>query len=163
MDNKENPVNMDEVGEVLIGALDSVLSNYDADDAVKLTDFIDEFSGRWKIKRFSNKDSLAELSKRTMEDDLCGGFLMEMTYQFVARWGRDEAGLMELARIITLGVIHPYSGAEDSMLPASLGERMLDQSDFLRILKENRWLLVMLLIRVFYTNDPEAAPVAEKS
>lgn len=159
----ENNVNMDEVGEVLIGAVDSVLSNYETDDAVKLTDFVDEFSGRWKITQFSTKDSLADLSKKTMGNPLYGGFMLEMTYQFIARWGRGEDGLMDLARIVTLAIIQPYNGADDSMLPASLGERMLESGDFLRILKENRWLLIMLLIRVFYIQDTGDGAVVEKN
>lgn len=142
-------VDMQEVGGVFIDAYASVLRELSNDSKDNVASMVRYLAAELRVHAFLTTDGLNAIVDYVFSDEIHYDFLFSLQYQFFAKWGRDQIGVSTLSGVLALSISHPFANGEQSILPSVYGERFNTEDIMKQLFDQNRWLTMILLMRLY--------------
>ncbi len=153
---------MNVVGQTFVSAVDHCLSTHVGDTRRALMAFIMEIMMRRSVMMVT-PDGLKEASDLVFTSDLHRDFVQAITFAFYSRWGANEQQKTALLENLADGASGDVSSQEGWIaVPKPVQDRMLPRHEITTLLGANRWLVVLLLIKLYVVLDLKELPKAAR-
>lgn len=125
----------------------------------EISDFIDRNIHRLNAYACVNEKEIADLANYVFSNPTVRDFVMELQYQFFARFAllpQDASGRKNYDALVSAVLegcqLHVYNTNDrDALLmPAVLQTRQFAENDLRRLLYHNKWLLALLAVKLVY-------------
>lgn len=143
---------MKEVGEVFIDAFSRELTVWSKVVQGRLDEFISESVKLQSHSAFITTDGIEKIRNDVFADLTISDFVQSVSFRFFSFWGRSKEGIDELCALLALAATQPvYDDSDNSevLLPDEYSERYKPEAEVFKLLKDNRWLVIVFLMRLF--------------
>jgi hypothetical protein len=142
-----------EIAEVFGGSLDFVLTNvkrsYSPEGQERINKFVYDFVITQKPYMLMTQLGEQGAVETVFSDELIRDFILTVGFQFFTRWGGSAERLNTLVESLAFAVSATDSLAGDrrqNLIPGPILEDLPQESRALSVLRENKWLVVLLLM-----------------
>lgn len=157
---------METVAAAFQEAFKTVMSQYlDADQKVQLETFVTGLVVQEKPWMWASPEGADHLLDLVMVDEMIRDFVMSLTFVFFARWGEANVKFTGLTDALSWGTSADNVNNEDRQLvlmPEVIRSRLTQQSDVKKYLAANKWVVTLLLIKLFVVPEAPVPPADSK-
>jgi len=144
---------MNSVGAILVSVIENCLAIYVGEQRKKLIAFLAEVVTRRKATMLVTPDGLKDIADLVFLDTAHRDFVQAITYGFYARWGANEAQTGSLLNNLADGACAQGGQVDWIAIPKAIQERLSPRDDILNTLAANRWLVILMLMKLYVVLD----------
>lgn len=107
-------------------------------------------------------EGVNHLDDLIMVEELTRDFIMALTFTFFSRWGEAKVKFTGLVDTLSWGCAVDNANAEDQsyvLMSKDLSARLSSQETVKKYLAANKWVVVMMLIKLFVLPGTTTVPV----
>lgn len=153
---------MNTVGHSFVSSVEHCLNSHVGETRRALTSFLMEVMMRRSVMMVT-PDGLKDLAELVFTQDLHRDFIQAVTFTFYARWGANDQQKDALIANLADG-----AAADTAMQPGwiatpkAVQSRMAPRGEIIELLKANRWLVILLLMKLYVVLDLKELPKAAR-
>lgn len=156
MKNYLTQEDMVSVAETLVGGYEHVLGIYTQSQRDSASRFTAELVMRELPFMLVTPEGAARVQGMVFSHPENRDFIMTLTHVLFARLGGDDTFLEGLCNTLARGIAMPKK-ADHCLVPEDIRERLSTTEDVVLVLKDNLWLVTILLMQLFITIQTEEA------
>lgn len=150
MSNKQNTV----MSRVFTRSVYFVIKNTSISNLEKVLSFLSSTVAKEKPYMLVTTEGVEHAIDVVFTDEVIRDFIFTLHATFMTRWSHDSDMYNSLLSNIASGVgIGGYKKDSQSAIPSPLNERLLSAQDAYTVLKDNNWLVMLILICVHVDNE----------
>lgn len=141
---------MEKAGDAITQAYDHVIGLYqDEEEKRKLVSWTMSLLVSHKPYMMVTSEGLTALRDEVFGSALIRDFVLALTYQFFARWAGGKQKFTELTDRLSQGTSTDFYHQRYTATPQEISQRLTSQEDALAILAHNKWLVTLLVAKIF--------------
>lgn len=157
---------METVAGAFQEAFKTVLAQYlNEEQLVAVKTFVTKVVVEEKPWMWSSPEGVEHLLDLVMVDELIRDFVMTLAFTFFARWGEASVKFTGLTDALSWGTSADNDNGDDRQLvlmPDVINSRLTQQADVKKYLAANKWVVTLLLIKLFVIPPGPDEPPARK-
>lgn len=154
---------MTDVVQSMNNAIQQILSNSIADTRTKISLFISNVVLRWPMATIVSAQGLEGVVGEVFGDATHRDFVLNLQYHFMSYWGQYDR-YSELCKLLALSASQPkLLKGSGCLIPRELTDRLSDPVDVEKVLLDNPWLVVTMLLPLSVSLDIDGEKVSLKS
>lgn len=148
---------METVASAFHVAFKTVLGQYlDQEQRDKLMGWCITIAVEGKPWMWTSAEGQELLLDLVMVDEFYRDFVMTLTFMFFARWGEANVKFTGLVDTLSWGTAADNVNNDDKglvLMPAAISDRLVSQADVKKYLAANKWVVTLMLIKLFVMGD----------
>lgn len=118
----------------------------------KIDGFVVNFLLNYQVSSIVMPSSLDTLVREVFSNKLIRDFVLTLQFNFFSRWGEAAENFTSLTDNLSYGLgLSSEENSQFSVIPKQLSEALPSQDDVRLILKANKWLVVLLILKTAIT------------